>query len=77
MIQGNADTDLADYPDDAFDYVILSQTLQATQHPRNPGYRRKAVARICTGPYLSMQTSSPDASANPGDAEFGNKKAPS
>ncbi len=34
VIQGNADTDLADYPDDAFDYVILSQTLQATQRPR-------------------------------------------
>src|SRR6202451_300176 len=34
VIQGNADNDLADYPDDAFDYVILSQTLQATQHPR-------------------------------------------
>ena len=34
MIQGDADTDLADYPDDAFDYVILSQTLQATRHPR-------------------------------------------
>src|SRR6185312_6393167 len=28
VIQGDADTDLADYPDDAFDYVILSQTLQ-------------------------------------------------
>src|SRR6202040_3104222 len=34
VIQGDADADLADYPDDAFDYVILSQTLQATQHPR-------------------------------------------
>jgi len=34
VIQGNADTDLANYPDDAFDYVILSQTLQATQRPR-------------------------------------------
>ncbi len=33
VIQGNADTDLADYPDDAFDYVILSQTLQATMDP--------------------------------------------
>ncbi len=33
-IQGDADTDLADYPDAAFDYVILSQTLQATRHPR-------------------------------------------
>jgi methionine biosynthesis protein MetW len=34
VIQGDADTDLFDYPDDAFDYVILSQTLQATRHPR-------------------------------------------
>src|SRR5579884_1662307 len=34
VVQGDADTDLADYPDDAFDYVILSQTLQATRHPR-------------------------------------------
>ena len=32
--QGDADTDLADYPNDAFDYVILSQTLQATRQPR-------------------------------------------
>jgi methionine biosynthesis protein MetW len=34
VIQGDADTDLADYPDDSFDYVILSQTLQATRQPR-------------------------------------------
>jgi methionine biosynthesis protein MetW len=34
VIQGNADTDLHDYPDSAFDYVILSQTLQATRAPR-------------------------------------------
>ena len=34
VIQGDADTDLDDYPDDAFDYVILSQTLQATRNPR-------------------------------------------
>jgi methionine biosynthesis protein MetW len=34
VIQGDADTDLADYPDDSFDYVILSQTLQATRRPR-------------------------------------------
>ncbi|MCI0736861.1 MAG: methionine biosynthesis protein MetW [Beijerinckiaceae bacterium] len=34
VIQGDADTDLADYPDNAFDYVILSQTLQATRQPR-------------------------------------------
>ena len=29
VVQGDADTDLADYPDDAFDVVILSNTLQA------------------------------------------------
>jgi len=34
VIQGDADTDLKDYPSDGFDYVILSQTLQATRHPR-------------------------------------------
>ena len=34
VIQGDADTDLAAYPDGAFDYVILSQTLQATHRPR-------------------------------------------
>ncbi|HXW72096.1 MAG TPA: methionine biosynthesis protein MetW [Methylocella sp.] len=34
VIQGDADTDLMDYPDDSFDYVILSQTLQATRQPR-------------------------------------------
>ncbi len=34
VIQGDADTDLIDYPDDSFDYVILSQTLQATRNPR-------------------------------------------
>src|SRR5262252_8905798 len=27
VIQGDADRDLADYPSDAFDYVVLSQTL--------------------------------------------------
>jgi methionine biosynthesis protein MetW len=34
VIQGDADNDLADYPSDAFDYVVLSQTLQATRNPR-------------------------------------------
>lgn len=34
VIQGDADTDLAAYPDDSFDYVILSQTIQATRDPR-------------------------------------------
>jgi methionine biosynthesis protein MetW len=34
VIQGNADVDLVDYPDDAFDYAILSLTIQATRQPR-------------------------------------------
>jgi methionine biosynthesis protein MetW len=34
VIQGDADGDLDDYPSDAFDYAILSQTLQATRNPR-------------------------------------------
>lgn len=34
VIQGDADTDLFYYPDQSFDYVILSQTLQATRQPR-------------------------------------------
>jgi methionine biosynthesis protein MetW len=35
VIQGDADTDLKDYPSGAFDYVVLSQTLQAMRSPRN------------------------------------------
>ncbi|HEY7690196.1 MAG TPA: methionine biosynthesis protein MetW [Dongiaceae bacterium] len=34
VIQGDADTDLKDYPSGAFDYVVLSQTLQATRDPK-------------------------------------------
>jgi methionine biosynthesis protein MetW len=34
VIQGDADHDLANYPDQAFDYAILSQTLQATRRPK-------------------------------------------
>ncbi|WP_336740121.1 methionine biosynthesis protein MetW [Aureimonas altamirensis] len=34
VVQGDADRDLIHYPDDAFDYVILSQTIQATQNPK-------------------------------------------
>lgn len=35
VIQGDADRDLVHYPDKSFDYAILSQTLQATRHPRH------------------------------------------
>ena len=64
VIQGDADTDLVDYPDDAFDFVILSQTLQATHRPRHvveqmlrigqqgdrlvPEFRPLAGARRCS-----------------------------
>ena len=34
VIQGDADTDLEYFPDDAFDYVLLTRTLQATRNPR-------------------------------------------
>ena len=34
VIQGDADSDLVFYPDQSFDYVILSQTLQAMNRPR-------------------------------------------
>src|SRR5471030_1699787 len=33
VYQGDIDEGLADYPDKAFDYVILSQTLQETRSP--------------------------------------------
>ncbi len=33
VFQGDIDDGLADYPEQAFDYVILSQTLQETHHP--------------------------------------------
>lgn len=34
VVQGDADEDLDDYPDQAFDYAILSLTIQATRQPK-------------------------------------------
>jgi methionine biosynthesis protein MetW len=34
VMHGDADIDLAHYPDGAFDYVVLSRTLQAVERPR-------------------------------------------
>ncbi len=34
VMHGDADTDLEHYPDGAFDYVVLSRTLQAVERPR-------------------------------------------
>jgi len=33
VVQGDADRDLVGYPDESFDYVVLSQTIQAMQDP--------------------------------------------
>lgn len=33
VVQGDADRDLTEYPDAAFDYAILSQTLQTAERP--------------------------------------------
>jgi len=35
VVQGDADTDLSEYPSGIFDVVILSQTIQATRRPRH------------------------------------------
>lgn len=35
VFQGDIDQGLADYPDQCFDYVILSQTMQETYRPRD------------------------------------------
>ena len=45
VIQGDADSDLAFYPDKGFDYVILSQTLQATRNPKTGADRTAAHRR--------------------------------
>jgi methionine biosynthesis protein MetW len=33
VIQGNAEDELCEYPDNSFDYVVLSRTLPATHNP--------------------------------------------
>jgi methionine biosynthesis protein MetW len=35
VVQGDADFDLDNYPDDAFDFAILSLTIQACERPRH------------------------------------------
>jgi methionine biosynthesis protein MetW len=45
VYQGDIDQGLADYPDDTFDYVILSQTLQETRNPLKVVSEMLRVAR--------------------------------
>ncbi|MEO8594035.1 MAG: methionine biosynthesis protein MetW [Candidatus Solibacter sp.] len=45
VFQCDIDEGLADYPDQAFDYVILSQTLQETRRPREVLHEMLRVGR--------------------------------
>jgi methionine biosynthesis protein MetW len=51
VVQGDADTDLVNYPDNAFDYAILSQTIQATNRPRDV---MEQLLRICKHAIVSF-----------------------
>lgn len=51
VVQGDADADLADYPDDAFDMAILSDTLQAM---RAPGRVLQELLRIARRAVVSF-----------------------
>ncbi len=51
VIQGDAETDLADYPAEAFDYVVLSQALQAMRNPRDMLLQ---LARVGARPIVSI-----------------------
>lgn len=51
VMQGNAENDLAYYPDDSFDYAILSQTLQAM---KNPDEVMKQMLRIAKFAIISF-----------------------
>ena len=61
VIQGDADRDLDNYPDQAFDYAILSLTIQATRQPktvlenlfadRPPRHRLVSEFRPLAGPH--------------------------
>ena len=47
VIQGDADSDLSAYPAGAFDYVILSRTLQATRRPLDVLREIRRIGRKC------------------------------
>jgi methionine biosynthesis protein MetW len=46
VIQGDADTDLQYYPDQAYDYAVLSQTLQTLQNPKEVLSQLVRIARF-------------------------------
>lgn len=45
VIQGDANTDLQYYPEQAYDYAVLSQTLQTLQNPREVIEQLVRIAR--------------------------------
>ncbi len=51
VVQGDADRDLADYPDEAFDVAILSQTLQTANRPE---YMLDQMLRIGRTAFVSF-----------------------
>ncbi len=51
VVQGDADADLADYPSDAFDIAILSDTLQAM---RDPATVLRDMVRIARKAIISL-----------------------
>jgi len=54
VIQGDADTDLANYPDLAFDYVVLGQTLQATHRPKEVIEQLVRIGRYAVVSFLNF-----------------------
>ena len=46
VIQGDADSDLSHYPDMAYDYAVLSQTLQTLQKPHEVLEQLVRIARF-------------------------------
>ena len=57
VIQGDADSDLIFYPDQSFDYVILSQTLQAMNRPREVVEHMLRICREHSGIFLANKRS--------------------
>ena len=47
VIQGDADIDLVNFPDNAFDVVILSRTLQATHKPKEVLIEMLRIGKKC------------------------------
>jgi methionine biosynthesis protein MetW len=45
VVQGDADFDLALYPNDSFDVVVLSQTIQATRKPEEVLAQMRRIGR--------------------------------